>query len=697
MKKLVSFKHFVIALAMTFAGLATFSACQDKNFDFDNMHAINYQEKFTNAFIEEFGQPAEGHQWGFDLPWMDKYLTRALSSGEVYKADGQDQSIPGIKTYGIVPSITPTEHKEVYEWFSTHQVTWITKTVNYNPKNGWKMLKDGNFVTQDHSNNVYGDCIVKTYPNSGDIVPDTKIEGDFMIVKGEANENGYITQRAGNNTREDGVSIAKAVNGGTPKTSSLYTYSSDKNGDTSVGITIDFDGAWIQHVAGDIDSKIPDYCKEKTTFGDYVYEDSKYSEEGSLKSVNMDQMNFYGQNGTDLHVYDFNACAGLGWNGQSILVDENDHWLTNTEYQAEIQKAYNENYASTHDINKAKAAANAKYEELWTQYGDKSSVKPIWYNNYSTSFLKNGVLILGADFNQTTYVSSKAEGNYFVQDKWIIVYLKGKNPDGTFYEGWYLGFDLEAAGESKDKLVEANGFCNNWIIKLTAVNTAVSTEPIRIMCEDLGGEANTVQIGDKVHISDIDYNDIVLDVTPDKIDNTKATLTLQAAGGTIPLTVWYDGKALFETHEMFQANKTFDDLDHKSGIDYTIMYNTQGEDRATTTDGKPARTYQLSHWGAFDINKLELKVWRLNTEQYQESSPNDFSDALWVNISNIAGEAPLKICVPQFVPWLKERCSINTGYPDFKQWVKDPSLFFWGTDKDLDNSKIQKQYLVISN
>ena len=96
----------------------------------------------------------------------------------------------------------------------------------------------------------------------------------------------------------------------------------------------------------------------------------------------------------------------------------------------------------------------------------------------------------------------------------------------------------------------------------------------------------------------------------------------------------------------------------------------------------------------FDINKLELKVWRFNAEEYQESAPNDFSDALWVNISNIAGQAPLKICVPQFVPWLKERCSIKDGYPDFVDWVKDPSELFWGTKDGIVESKIHSQYLV---
>ena len=684
------------------------SSCRDQDFDWDNVHAINYQQKFTDTFIKEFGQPAEGHQWGFDIPWMDKYITRANTRAEVYKADGQDQSVPGIKTYGIVPNITETEHEEVYEWFSTHRVDWTTKTVNYKqPENGsfaWRMMKDGVFVDQQNSSDVFGDCIVKTYPNSGDIVPDSKIEGDFMIIKKQENPNGEITQRAGNNTRLDGVSIAYAYNGGTPSTSSLYTLSSDKNGDTPIGIKIDFDGAWIQHVAGDLDSNIPDYCKEKTSFGADVFPSSNYNKDGSLKSVGMDQLNFYDPNKNPIHVYDFNGCKGWGWNRQSIIENEDGSWMTNAEFQAEIQKAYNDEYSKTHDYNKAKSAANAKYSELVAKYpanADQTSPKPVWYNNFATSFLKNGVLILGADFNQTTYNSTVSETEYFLQDKWIIVYLKGEG-----YEGWYLGFDLEGAGKSKDKLVEANGFCNNWIIKLTAVNTAVSTEPVRIMCEDLGGEDNTVELGGgSVMTSDIDYNDIVIDIEKTSADN-KVQISLQAAGGTLPLTLWYekDGGSevpLFETHELFKENThtvIAPNISHVvAGPDYRIMYNTGSGDEYEGTSVKQTitlvfdpetaqsvdvgtKTFNIDEALPEDfkdfMDKLKIKVYRHTTVDYIDN-PNDNTYAVWQTLENIDGEAPLMICVPRSTKWLKERNSIKLGYGGFPTWVQHPELYFW--------------------
>lgn len=700
------------------------------------MHANTAQKKFSDTFFKEFGKPADGHKWGFDKPWVEKYLTRVdySTSAKVIKVDSKDEDIPVLEAYGTIPNISQKEHEEVYEWFSTHQVTWTTKTTNYDPKDGWGLVVDGyeataSFIGADYQSQYYTDynhnynigdkltkesynllsaenkekcksCVFKgtsgtskylaKFDSSGNEISGTRKEGDFYVVVNN-NPGNYITQRAGNNTRLDGVSIARAVNGGTPSTSSLYTNSPDKIGDTSVGITIDFNNAWIQHVAGESDSKIPDWCKEKTSFGDEIYSSNNYNSDGSLKSSNMDFIQFYDPTGVQIDINDFNGVAGWGWNRQTII-KKDGHLMSNEELQSLIRAAYEQEYEKTRDYNLALKAAKAKCNEIMSTYGE-GSTDPAWYNNFATAFLKNAVLLFGADFSQTTYNSTIGTDEYFVQDKWILVYLKG---DG--YQGWYMGFDLEAAGPEKNHMVEANGFCNNWIIKLTAVNEAVSTEPVRIMCEDLGGEENEVHIGDKVHISDIDYNDIVLDVTPDNT-NRNIELKLQAAGGTIPLTVWYNKRPLFETHEMFQAEKTCSDENHKVGIDYTIMYNTHGDNRATTTDGVEPRTYNLKLDEDFDINKLELKVWRLDTEQYIESAPNDFSDALWLNISNIAGEAPLKICVNQKVPWLKERCSIKDGYPKFREWVQDPSKLFWGskeTPNIIDYSdKAVEEFLVV--
>ena len=649
--------------------LCVASSCKDQNFDWDNVHAINYQQKFTDTFIKEFGQPAPGHQWGFDKPWVPSF-TRSMTRGYIAKVESE--YIPHLLTYGTAPNITDLEHKEVYEWFSTHKVTWSNttsivgysasdkvqvQTVKYiltkacaetdNSKTWMNSYLTSDKVGQEVPAHVYNQlspecqaCVElqgqgdwTDVSGSADPYYNARVvKGDGTIIYGDIffdgdsgrNKDGRIIKLvSGLGTKnEDGAeATAVATYPYLSSDNSIRTYSPDKVGNCSVGLVINFNSAWVQHVASESDILLPSPTEEKSATNG-----STVNTKGQLN-----YLQFFDTDNNPLHTNDFNAEGGYGWGKQ---------------YPHEIK--------------------------------DDDTGK-----HYTFDF--NGDLIFDADFSNTAIFNSLDSK---LHDKWIIVYLKG---DG--YEGWYLGFDQEGAGNNSSTIVGANGYCNNWIIKLTAINEAKSTEPIRIMCEDLGGEANKVQIGDKVHISDIDYNDIVLDVTPDQT-NRNITLTLRAAGGTIPLTVWYNYQPLFETHEMFQAGKTCKDNDHKSGIDYTIMYNTYGGNNATTTDGVAPKTYKLNLSEDFDINKLELKVWRFNAEEYQESAPNDFSDALWVNISNIAGQAPLKICVPQFVPWLKERCSIKDGYPDFVDWVKDPSELFWGTKDGIVESKIHSQYLV---
>ena len=686
MKKLVSFKHFVIALAMTFAGLATFSACKDQNYDFDSVHALTSQEKFTDTFIKAFGQPAEGHMWGFDKPWMEKLLTRAETRGMIAKVESE--YVPYMDTYGTAPNITDLEHKEVFEWFSTHKVTWekTTQTVgHYCQGDRIQTEVEGYIAKEDFSKIEVYDWGQQTFYqySAGQVLQEwqynsltdedklkvewgkgwnevgksaeiyqnarlvkangTIIEGDFFFPQNDYIDDRIIQMVYGQGTRGTHT-LTEAVspsNNRLPSDNSIWTYSPGMGGTCNVGLTIDFTSAWVQHVASEYDTTLPDITRDICAVDDKPI----------TSEVHMDYLQFYGTDGNTLqstgkngnHTNDFNGNHGYGW-GQ--------------------------------------------------QY-----VHPL----YGKDYYFNGILIFDADFTNTT-VSVSLDSQ--LHDKWIIVYLKGNG-----YEGWYLGFDLESAGKNKSNCIKADGYCNNWIIKLTAVNEAVSTEPVRLMCEDLGGERNEVTIGNTLHISDIDYNDIVLDVIPSS-NKREVTLTLQAAGGTLPLTVWYNTTCLFETHELFNKHTMFDPTNVRKmpEASYKVMYNT-GEstseasaqsvtlllDGDTSSNGSdnPRQIHVAEE--DFDINKLYFKVCRFETSVYLGSSAFDYSDAIWVNINNIAGQAPLKLCVPLYineakteqVHWLLERHSINLGYPDFVEWVKDPTKFFWTSQNSIHSEHLK--------
>lgn len=55
------------SVVLTLLTVVSLASCRDQNFDWDEARATEQYQKFTNVFVKEFGKPAEGHQWGFDL------------------------------------------------------------------------------------------------------------------------------------------------------------------------------------------------------------------------------------------------------------------------------------------------------------------------------------------------------------------------------------------------------------------------------------------------------------------------------------------------------------------------------------------------------------------------------------------------------------------------------------------------------
>ena len=125
MKKYFGLQKVILALTtLTLVGL---SSCNDHNFDWDEAHATQQYEKFTNVFIKEFGKPAEGHQWGFDaaqLALSGGVESSTSSTRASHKQDDVRNWPGGFAKYGRPNDITLKEHFEVLAWFSNHRVTW---------------------------------------------------------------------------------------------------------------------------------------------------------------------------------------------------------------------------------------------------------------------------------------------------------------------------------------------------------------------------------------------------------------------------------------------------------------------------------------------------------------------------------------------------------------------------------------------
>ena len=108
--------------ALVLLGVA--SSCKDQNFDWDGAHATEQYQKFTNVFIKEFGKPAEGHQWGFDMAEMamggtDYYgMNQSSSTRAQYKPNEPINNVAASVVFGTPADISQKEHEEVYAWFS---------------------------------------------------------------------------------------------------------------------------------------------------------------------------------------------------------------------------------------------------------------------------------------------------------------------------------------------------------------------------------------------------------------------------------------------------------------------------------------------------------------------------------------------------------------------------------------------------
>ena len=333
---------------------------------------------------------------------------------------------------------------------------------------------------------------------------------------------------------------------------------------------------------------------------------------------------------------------------------------------------------------------------------DRGGKYPI--NGAKESSGQNASLVINCDVNNWTYGCSL--GSSTPHDKFYIVHLQGEG-----YEGWYLGMDLESYGDANSSKCRANGVCNDWIIKIGDGGSTSYTHS-RIMCEDLGGAQITA--------SDIDYNDLVMDVDYVGQGNAnagegKVMLSVRAAGGTMPLAVFYDNVPLFEVHEFLKLGKVWTDNGHVQTSEdfYKVMYNTSWTE--TNTGEEHPRLYALGfnmdvdynyeyssgNWikapskrfsGGFDLQKLDIKVFRPfeqgSVAEYVEYGGSNSSipttEAYWVTLSNIDGSAPLKICVPQEyngnpIKWLKERKKISDTYQNFRDWVGNPTKIFWGS------------------
>ena len=212
--------------------------------------------------------------------------------------------------------------------------------------------------------------------------------------------------------------------------------------------------------------------------------------------------------------------------------------------------------------------------------------------------------------------------------------------------GYFVGFDFYGNGSNPNQQIARDYIYNDWVVKIVPGKGVTPPKPsvdyVRIMCEDLGTQT-----------SDFDYNDVVFDIKFIKNGSKLfADIILQAAGGTLPLTI-----GNIEVHNLFDmANPDIN-------ISTTTMVNTGAGPTVDPVQFEiklPESEYDNA-WDA--INDIPVMV--------------QLGDGQVVHLTVKPGNPAEMFAVPRSTSWAGERVSIRSAYPEFVSWIRDSSVTWW--------------------
>jgi hypothetical protein len=193
-----------------------------------------------------------------------------------------------------------------------------------------------------------------------------------------------------------------------------------------------------------------------------------------------------------------------------------------------------------------------------------------------------------------------------------------------------------------------DGYFSDWIVTFKPADSGYipKTADLRVIVEDLSA----------TQASDFDFNDVVFDVYYGNAG--EAYLMVQAAGGTLPLTV-----AGVEVHQLFGYTST------------NIMINTNAR---TGVSGLPAKKIPLT----FAVNSpeevrdlIEIKV----TKKVLNEQTGEY-ESREIAITAAQGEPAAKIAVVPTFQWVNERTRMIDLYPGFREYVQNRDAIWDGNN-----------------
>ena len=185
------------------------------------------------------------------------------------------------------------------------------------------------------------------------------------------------------------------------------------------------------------------------------------------------------------------------------------------------------------------------------------------------------------------------------------------------------------------------------------------TDPvIRVIAEDMGDQSLK-------EASDFDFNDVVFDVT--WVSESKVKIKILAAGGTLPLTVGWDGTGEdYITHEVH----------YMLGYSESTMINTHST-VGNHIDG--VAPYEFEFTGSFKKESFAADV--------RDKIPVKVrKNGVWYDIKADQGKVAGKLAVDkEYEPWCNERKDIDDWWQNadkqglFSKYTQDPTTLtkYW--------------------
>ena len=267
-------------------------------------------------------------------------------------------------------------------------------------------------------------------------------------------------------------------------------------------------------------------------------------------------------------------------------------------------------------------------------YGESTStglieVKDVYFqntNNFDDSFSANIYFKITGEIDFTNSTKFGGQGKHYAS-------VEAYNNENTTLKGYN---DSDSA--------TGNPACGNiWTVG-TPTTTPVDefVFAYRVFAEDL-----TVE-----QASDFDFNDVVFDVYYNQA-TTQTQIVLQAAGGTLPLTV-----AGVEVHGAFGLTTT------------NVMVNTGTVSGLNIVNDKDPVTIKTFDEIVAPAD-IEVKVTKAGS-----SEP--------ITLIAPQGQPTAKFVVTDKVKWCNEREDIKKRYPSFMTWVGNKDTE-WYTEEDIED------------